>query len=243
MRVASDEECPECRSDFWCGDMNEYLCARVEGESFPICKTCEEDGLDSGTLKLHEIKEPRHLTFVAHARPHVKSTERRIVTGSWSHLVATIGPVPHSYDIAMVDDNLACFGDYLLRSLKNGGPTKGDFEDDAFYVAAWEEGVRHFIVFLGKHDEQGTPVSMPQSVKLDDYVHILQDVALSVPFRNNVYVSTYDESTVVPSTGLKAFYYDPDKSLTWYESLSEVERKWRTVPMMRSDQYTLKRVF
>jgi hypothetical protein len=239
MSVAPEAVCPDCDGDYWW--QNDYLGAWVLDEPLPICKECERAGLANGSLSIFpHVDEPTHLHFVAQASSYSSAKLRRLVTPSWSELQRKTDRYGYSYAI-ITDPVDVCYGDYILNSLQNQGPSPGDFASDDFFIAAWEDEAFELIVYLNRLDKTGTRLIFSSDCSLEDYCERLGDAVqrAAQPF---VGLLRECDSDVVPDASLRFLYYDPERRLKWRASLEEVRQEWQRVENMLPEQYLLQRV-
>ena len=248
-----EDVCPACGNDYFYNKTNTYVGAHIKNEKEPICKRCEAQGLEAGTLLLNEDEAtlPEHLVFVAVARPHVtmkKEDQARIVTSSFEEVRAL---PPHSYDFAMVEDLIAQRNGPVWQALKRGGPGDNDFLNAAFLRSIWEEANVNSIRLYALNNKKTVEIAHLYlhdycSGEFDDFEQAICEAAWNY---DTVFIGTDDdaalceEACVVPHTLHRTIYFNPDRALRWYGSVEEVEQQWRRLDMLRPEQYELERVY
>lgn len=243
-----EDVCPECGNDYWNSAANGFVGARVEDEAEPICKRCEAQGLESGTLLLNdsEIAAPRHLVFLAVARPHVSvdKEKARIVTVSFEEVRAL--PV-HTYDIAIVEDLAAQKNGVIWKTLQRGAPEKDDFLNTAFLRSIWEKANINSIRLYSGGGKEIAHIYLFDycSGEFEDFEQAVREAAWH--YSDNIFIGTDDDAAffsndcVVPHVSHTTLYFNSRKALRWYGNAEEVEQRWKKLDMLRPEQYELKR--
>jgi hypothetical protein len=235
------ERCSVCDEDLWYNPINDYLGVELEGVGI-ICKPCEREGVESGSYTLENITPPQqHLTFVLRALPHIKTTASRFVTSDWKKVIEVVGPESNRFDIAILDEDLSCFGDYVRQALLRGNTSaKAFIGDPAFIRAAYDSEAFHLKIFCGRSDDGIVLRWTNKAPNFDDYEDAIIDATRRTSLKD-IFIGSCDEynNGVVPDVSLKSLYYFPNQALKWMSSVSEAERAWKCLDMLKPEQYQL----